>query len=378
MKINLIKMKIMSILALVGLIVLNAACTPTAKVKSFSEVRLELVQLHPEPIIKAGDPGTEDIKFGFEGGTCRKVNGVYYLFTTEVFDEPKTAAVRLAIWESDDGLKFRKHSVIVETNRNWEDTTNRMSPWGPNAVFDSVRNVWSVFHIAYKRKPYSSNVFNMTGRVFRYDSEVKGLEGIGGPYQEGGWLNLDRKPEWWEGPGEIVSFYPYKVGNEWWAFYGGNSVPDHVAANGVLNPNAKNIFYAGLVKSEGGLTDKWIRQPKLNPVQMDSTFIENSIVTKVAPNLYINLYDGANNQEISYSWSNDGIHWAKEQLIILSNAPAWIKNTRTPLCLIDEGNGIYTIYFTAFDGKNPNKIEPLWHDGFGNVGMIKVKLVTAP
>jgi hypothetical protein len=251
-----------------------------------------------------------------------------------------------------------------------------MSPWAPNAVFDSLRNVWSVFHVAYKRKPNSSNVFNMTGRIFRYDSQVKGIEGIGGPYVEGGWIKLDRNPEWWEGPGEIVSFYPYKVGNEWWAFYGGNSVPDHVDANGTSNPNAKNIFYAGLVKSEGGLTDKWIRQAELNPVQMDPEFIENSIVTKVATNLYINLYDGANHHEISYAWSVDGIHWGKEQLIKLPNTPEWIKNTRTPLSLIEEGNGIYSIYFTAFDGNNPNKIEPLWHDGFGNVVLVKVKLLT--
>jgi len=357
------------------LVVCISGCKPKYSIKTYSEVRLEVVELLQNPIIKTGDPGTEDIKFGFEGGTCRKVNGVYYLFTTEVFDEPKTAAVRLAIWKSNDGLKFIKQSVIVETNYDWNDTTHRMSPWSPIAVFDSLRNVWSVFHVAYKRKPNSSNVFNMTGKIFRYDSQIEGIEGIGGPYKEGGWVNLTGKPDWWEGPGEIVSFYPYKVGNEWWAFYGGNSVPDHVDASGTLNPNAKNIFYAGLAKSEGGLTDNWVRQYHLNPVQMDPEFIENSIVTQVAPNLYINLYDGANKQEISYSWSNDGIHWNKEQLIQVPNTPEWIKRIRTPLSLIDEGDGIYSIYFTAFDGNNPNKIEPFWHDGFGNVGLVKVKLV---
>jgi hypothetical protein len=362
-------------LSLFGCFIFCIACSPKSTVKTFNDVRLEVVELFPDPIIKKGDAGTEDNKFGFEGGTCRKVNGVYYLFTTEVFDEPKTAAVRLAIWKSDNGLKFQKHSVIVETNRNWEDTTHRMSPWTPNAVFDSLRNVWSVFHVAYSRKPNSNNVFNMTGKIFRYDSQVKGSDGIGGPYIEGGWLEIDRKPDWWEGPGEIVSFYPYRIGNEWWAFYGGNSVPNQVATSGTLNPNTKNIFYAGLLKSKGGLTDKWERQSQLNPVLMDPEFIENSNITKVAPDLYINLYDGANLQEISYAWSTDGIHWGKEQLIKLANAPAWIKNTRTPLSLIDEGENIYSIYFTAFDGNNPNEIEPLWHDGFGNVGLVKVKLI---
>lgn len=338
--------------------------------------KLKFISIYPKPIIGIGYKGAEDVKFGFEGGTAYKVNGVYYVFTTEVFDTPKTAAVRLATWRSKDGIKFEKTGIIVETNRNWMDSTNRMSPWAPNAVFDPERNVWSVFHVGYKRKLNSSNVFNMTGRIFRYDSEVKGMKGIGGPYVEGDWLNIDKTPDWWEGPGEMVSFFPYKVGKEWWAFYGGNSVPDHVDASGTLNPNEKNIFYAGLVKSNGGLTDKWIRQSKLNPVKMDPEFIENSIVTKVAPNLYINLYDGGNKQEISYAVSKDGIHWGKEQLLKLPNAPKWIKNTRTPLGLISEGNGLYTIYFTAFDGNNPDKVEPLWHDGFGNLGMIKVRLVT--
>jgi len=362
------------ILLIVLIALLPAGCREKPTNKTYKEVTLDVVELRTEPIIRSGDPGTEDIKFGFEGGTCRKVNGIYYLFTTEVFDEPKTAAVRLAIWKSNDGLKFQKHGVIVETNYNWNDTTHRMSPWAPNAVFDPERNVWSVFHVGYRRKLYSTNVFNMTGRIFRYDSEIPGITGIAGPYKEGSWLNLQGKPDWWEGPGEIVSFYPYKIGKEWWAFYGGNSVPDHVDATGIPNPNARNIFYAGLAKSESGLTGNWVRQYNLNPVQMDPEFIENSVVTQVAPNLLINLYDGANKQEISYSWSTDGIHWAKEQLLKLPNPPEWIKHLRTPLGLIDEDDETYSIYFTAFDGNNPNKIEPMWHDGFGNVGLVKVKI----
>ncbi len=337
---------------------------------------LQLVSLQSKPIIKKGDKGTEDNQFGFEGGTCRKVNGVYYLFVTEVFDLPKTAATRLAIWKSSNGLKFEKVGIIAQTNRNWDDTTNHMSPWSPMPVYDDARKVWSVFNVGYRRKANSTTVYNMSGRILRHDSKVKGINGIAGTYKEAGWLNIEKKPEWWEGPGEMVSFYPYKVGKDWWAFYGGNSVPEAVDATGATDPNAKNIFYAGLLKATGGLTSKWIRQTALNPVQMDSEFVENSIVTKIAPQLYINLYDGANKQEISYACSKDGIHWGKEQLLKVPNAPAWIKNTRTPLCLIDEGKGIYTVFFTAFDGNNLDNIEPTWHDGFGNVGKLQVKIVT--
>jgi hypothetical protein len=292
-----------------------------------------------------------------------------------VFDIPKTAAVRMAIWKSTDGISFRKHSVILSTNRNWQDSTYQMSPWSPITVFDTGRNVWSVFYVGYRRKPNSTNVFNMSGRIFRLDSKVKGVNGIGGPYKPGGRLMIDGKPDWFEGPGEIVSFYPYQVANEWWGFYGANSVPSHVDASGTLDPNAKNIFYAALIKSEGGLTDKWVRQSSLNPVKMDPEFIENTVVTKIHDSLYIAVYDGANAQEISYACSKDGIRWGLEQLIRIPGAPAMIKASRTPLCLINEGKGVYTIYFTAFDGNNPKKMEPLWHDGYGNVWRMQVKLL---
>jgi hypothetical protein len=341
---------------------------------SQSIASLEFLSLYPRPVIGKYTPGTSDNKFGFEGGTVRKVRGTYYLFSTEVFDTPKTAAVRMAIWTSKDGVSFRKHSVIASTNRNWNDSTYRMSPWSPMTVFDPERNVWSVFHVGYRRKPNSTNVFNMSGRIFRLDSKVKGINGIAGPYTAGVLLNIDKKPDWFEGPGEIVSFYPYKIGNEWWGFYGANSVPDHVDANGTSNPNAKNIFYAALAKSEGGLADKWVRQSHLNPVLMDPEFVENTVVTKIHDSLYVALYDGANEQEISYACSKDGIHWEKEQLIRIPNAPKAIKNTRTPLCLIDEGKGVYTIYFTAFDGDNPGRVEPLWHDGYAHVWKMQVKL----
>ena len=336
---------------------------------------LEFLSLHPKPVIDKGSPETADNKFGFEGGTVRKVGGTYYLFSTEVFDTPKTAAVRMAIWKSGDGITFRKHRVIAKTNYNWNDSTYRMSPWSPMTAFDPERNVWSVFHVGYRRKPNSTNVFNMSGRIRRLDSKVKGINGIGGPYASGGWLNIDKKPEQWEGPGEMVSFCAFKVGAEWWGFYGSNSVPEHVDASGTINLNAKNLFFVGLAKSKGDLTGKWVRQSHLNPVQMDPEFVENPVVTKIHDSLYIAVYDGANEQEVSYACSKDGMYWGKEQLIRIPNAPKAIKNTRTPLCLIDEGKGVYTIYFTAFDGENPKQVEPLWHDGYGRVWRMQVKLV---
>lgn len=189
-------------MALTGL-VLATACSNESKQKANEEqvsnkavkdVKLELVSLHPEPVIKKGDPAF-------------KVNNKYYIFSTEIFDEPKTAAVRMSLWKSDDGLKFTKETVIAETNRKWYDTTYRMSPWSPMAVFDEQNNRWSVFHVGYRRKPNATDVvYNMSGRIHRYDSKTPGGEGITGPYVEGDWLNIAKKGDAWEGPAELVSF----------------------------------------------------------------------------------------------------------------------------------------------------------------------------
>jgi hypothetical protein len=370
-------MRLIYVLFFIGGISLSMSCTRKQSLKSYSDVSLEVVNLHPEPIIKAGDPGTEDIKFGFEGGTSHKVNGRYYIFSTEVFDEPKTAAVRLAIWESADGIKFEKQGVIAETNFDWNDSTYHMSPWSPMVVFDDSLNRWSVFFVGYRRKPNATDIWNMSGRIHRYDSKVPGVEGIKGPYIEGDWLNIDKKGDSWEGPAEIVSFYPYKVGKTWYGFYGSNSAPSYI--NPQSKPQSENeakiLFYVGLAKSSS-LTGKWERCTKLNPVFMDPEFIENPIVTKVNDSLYLVVYDGANKNAISYSWSKDGIHWQKEKLIQLPDAPKWLNSMRTPLGLISEGNDEYSLYFTAFNGVNPKKVLPFWHDGFGNVGLVKLKLVT--
>ena len=339
---------------------------------------LQLVSLHHQPIISKNTKGAEDVKFGFEGGTSVKVKNRYYIFTTEIFDEQKTAAVRLALWKSKDGIKFKRHYQMTETNYNWNDTTsNLMSPWSPMLVFDSLKNRWSAFHVGYKRKPGSPDVYNMSGRIRRYDAVKNGVNGIKGPYKVGNWLDIDAKGPSWEGGAGILSFSAFPVGDKWYGFIGSNTVPviqSPESVGGVMTiPESKTYFRASLAVADS-ITGRWERVSELNPVLMDNEFIENCIVKKISDQLYINLYDGANKYELSYAISKDGIHWNKEQIMKIPKAPEWLYAMRTPLGLIPEGNDIYTIYFTAFDGINPDKILPLWHQGFGNVGMMKVKL----
>jgi hypothetical protein len=339
-------------------------------------LQLAVTSLDSAPIVGPDHPGSAGNRFGYEGGTAHKVGGRYYIFTTEVFDEPKTAASRLVLWDSDDGASFTRRLVIAETNFDWEDeTSHRMAPWSPMSVYDPDNERWSVFHVAYSRKKGSEQPYNMAGLIGRHDSRTPGLEGIAGPYEDAGFVDIDEDGDDWEGPAKLVSFFPFLVDGRWLAFYGGNSAPTFIDPNTLPQEDnsAQITFHVGLAEGTS-LHGRWERLSELNPVLMDPEFIENPIVTQIRPDLYAVVYDGANRHEISYALSRDGVHWEDEQLMRLADVPDWLDAVRTPLGLIPEDDGTFTLYFTAFDGVNPDQVLPLWHDGFGHIGRCRVAL----
>ena len=63
-------------------------------------MKLELIEIQQEPLVKKSAAWDSGIAFGYEGGTAHKVGDTYYIFTTECFAEPKTAATRLALYTS--------------------------------------------------------------------------------------------------------------------------------------------------------------------------------------------------------------------------------------------------------------------------------------
>ena len=56
----------------------------------------KIVKVHEGPIIKKRDAGTEDNKYGFEGGRAFKYKGEYHLFTSERFEDPDLVKMRVA------------------------------------------------------------------------------------------------------------------------------------------------------------------------------------------------------------------------------------------------------------------------------------------
>ena len=61
------------------------------------------------------------------------------------------------------------------------------------------------------------------------------------------------------------------------------------------------------------LNGPWSRMPEgVNPLNIVDTFAENHIVSQLKDGRYLMVFDSLGDQEIGYSTSKDGMHWAHE------------------------------------------------------------------
>lgn len=118
----------------------------------------------------------------------------------------------------------------------------------------------------------------------------------------------------------------------------------------------------------------------INPLTcIHPTFVENPMVSQLSNGLYIAMFDGGPSylklpNMMAYTLSKDGIHWTRAHYIALdSKVNRWWMTMRTPLCLIPEGDDVYTIVYTAWvhDDTSDNLHAKT---RFNPVGMVQVKL----
>lgn len=344
-----------------------------------------------EPVVSEGMPGTENILGGFEAGSAVKVNGIYHMFPTERAGEPGAhmhydrVKTKIGHWTSPDAKTWTRQSTILESSGVYalvhEDNPmndRRSAIWSFNAVFNEKENRWNGFYLAYTtdREIEPNHSF---GRIWRCESEVEGIEGIGGPYRDLGIIiepGLDS--QLWEGRQGVASFYPFKVKDKWHGFISGafpfETKDDYPLRGG----KKKKAWYVGLAQSEI-MEGPWTRMGEdVNPlVTIHPSFVENPIVSQLSNGLYIAVFDGGPESlklpnKIGYTLSKDGLNWMPARyLAIDSKVKRWWMTMRTPLCLIPEGNDIYTIVYTAWM-KDPRKSNAKTR--FNPIGMVKVKL----
>jgi hypothetical protein len=328
------------------------------------EERLVLVEQYPTPVITVNSPGTEGNKYGFEGGNVVKIKGIYHLVTTEMSGDPMSVKTRLAHWSSADRIHWKRISTLYESSGEFAGKDPRAALWGPMFIYDEQLQEWDLVYVAYRAAPDTETEFraNYEGTIWRAVSKVKGLAGIDGPYTDVGvLLRPDKDSQPWEGLQGTDSFFPYQVGDRWRGFYGS------------ANTEHKPIEHwrVGLAESSQ-LAGPWKRCEGTNPVNVDKHFAENPIVTRLQDGSYMAVYDNEYSSGIGYAWSSDGVHWMPGGNLVVQpkGLGAWSDYVRTPLGLIAEGHGLFTLFYTGFQ-KGPNTKGPL---GFGGVGFVSVKL----
>jgi hypothetical protein len=325
-----------------------------------------LAEQYPSPVIARTSPGAEGIGFGFEGGRVIKLDGTYHLFTTEMLPGHMSVKTRLAHWSSSDRIHWKRVATLYESSGDFTGRDPRASLWAPMPVYNTEEGQWDLFYVAYHSAPDTKTEWraNYDGHIWRAVSKVKGYGGVGGPYEDVGViLERDGNSQPWEGLMATDSFFPYHVGRRWLAFYG--------SANSEHLPIEH--WRVGLAAAPA-LPGPWKRMSGVNPVNLEKRFAENPVVTRLENGYYVAVYDTDVDYPtaIGYTWSapGDGVHWAPGRQLVVQpkGAGFWADTVRTPLGLIPEGRGQYTVFYTGYQ-----KLPATAPDIYAGVGFVTLK-----
>jgi hypothetical protein len=320
------------------------------------------------PILTVHSDGAQGNKYGFEGGRVLKIKGTYHLFTSEMVGDPHWVKMRLAHWTSQDRIHWKRQRTLAESSGDFTGKDPRAALWSPLPVYDPKASRWNLFYVAYQAAPDSSREWltNHEGRIWRAVSTTSGEDGIDGPYSDVGVvLQRGKDSDPWEGLQGTDSFFPYSVGDRWYAFYG--------SAHTEKLP--LSLWQVGLARAKD-LAGPWLRCTESNPLKVETRFIENPIVTELGDGTLVAVYDTDAPNAIGYTFSSDGVHWSQGQhLVVQEGSGVWASEVRTPLGLIAEGKDSFTLFYTANE-----KVSGTQPDGNGivttpgSMGLVEVQL----
>lgn len=329
---------------------------------SDNSTSLRLIDAPDAPVIGPGHPDLAGNKYGFEGGCVVKEAGVYHLFTAEMAGDPFWVKMNLAHWTSPDARHWRRVSALYATDGSMRPDDERFSLWAPMAIYNDDEGCWNLFYVAYTPGLRADEGLHMHGKIWRAVSTTPGRAGIAGPYRDVGIiLQPDAESQPWEGQQGTDSFYPWQAGGKWYGFYGGHQ---HVPSGPWLVGLAEAPTLAG----------PWKRCPGGNPLPIEPLFIENPVVARISAH-YAAVYDSslspqpgqwvAEPRHIGIAFSADGTHWPRGGRLAVQppDGPAqWSEDLRTPLGLIPEEDGNFTVLYTA-----QNRSERFWSVGLARL-----------
>jgi hypothetical protein len=329
-----------------------------------TRLQLDLVKTEPVPVIGVDHPDAKDIPAGFEAGTTVKVTidgkSAYHMVSTtmETFGATRWADMRAEHWVSEDGSTWRRHKVLFRPGKNpetgmWELTGS------PFFFFDPTADRWFVYFnfMAYD----SRRAWDTPTLLRRAGAKTKGVAGINGEF---------------EYPGEIVApsgiahptdaaassiSPPFKAADgKWYAFLGGGPKPFNAESG---------QWWVLIVKAKGPEGPFTYMPEHATERFMEPTgFVENPLITRIkgpvtGKEYWTIIFDflqpevtTGQNSQLGFSCSEDGLTWPvrNAQLIDMdkglpAGTNAWWRCIRVPHQLADEGNGLYTCFFSAYD-----------------------------
>jgi hypothetical protein len=338
--------------------------SPTALSNQKTKLYLELLKTEPLPVIDSLNPDSKEIPGGFEAGSTVKlsINGItaYHMISTtmETSGSKRWDHMRTEHWVSEDGFKWRRQKELFYPHFDSE-TGLWILTGSPFPYFDSIDNKWYIYfnYMAFN----GIRSWNTPCLLRRAGARTIGPEGINGEF---------------EFPGEIVApagiayptdaeassiSPPFKAADGlWYAFLGGGPKP--------LNETSGR-WWVTIVKADRP-DGPFKYQSKYAPVPiMDPTgYVENPLPMKfkgpktgreywaiIFNSLKLEVNTGSNS-EIGFSFSTDGLNWTTEntQIIDLSkglprDVNPWWRAIRVPHQLVNEGDGIFTCFFSAYD-----------------------------
>ncbi|MGD0519779.1 MAG: hypothetical protein ABSA48_00865 [Terracidiphilus sp.] len=339
------------------------------------EQGLVLVEQYPSPVLTVKSPGAEENKYGFEGGNVVKLQGTYHLVTTEMTGDPFWVKTKLAHWSSNDRIHWKRVSTLYESSGEHAGKDPRAALWGPMFIYDEQSQEWNLVYVAYRSAPNTATEFrtDYEGVIWRAVSKVKGPAGIDGPYTDAGvLLRPDKDSQPWEGLLGTDSFFAYQAGDRWLGFYG--------SANTEVTIPALQHTLFGLAEAPR-LAGPWKRSAGTNPVNVEKQFAENPIVSRLEDGSYLAVFDNNYPNAIGYTWSADGLHWMPGRSLVVQTKGKgfWADDVRTPLGLVAEGNGLFTLFYTGYQkppGSSEKNMPGTPEMGFGAIGFVTVRLQT--
>lgn len=329
-----------------------------------TKLSLELIKTESFPVIDSLNPDSKDIPGGFEAGSTVKltINGqtAYHMISTtmETVGRNRWDHLRTEHWISEDGFRWSRKNTLIYPHFDPE-TGFWILTGSPFPYFDPRDKKWYIYfnYMAFK----GIKTWNTPCLLRRAAAKTAGIEGINGEF---------------EFPGEIVApcglayptdaaassiSPPFKAQDDhWYAFLGGGPKP--------LN-DTSGKWWVSLVKADAP-KGPFINHPLYAPVpiMIPTGYVENPLPMmfkgpKTGKEYWTIIFDfllpevtTGSNSEIGFSFSTDGLNWPTENAQIIdlrkglpANNQPWWRAVRVPHQLVDEGNGIFTCFFSAYD-----------------------------